>query len=58
MYRVIVKTTSDVTANLDADNIEEKDEFLKIYNGSELVGMFDVGSVLFVYKTKSKVVNG
>ena len=58
MYRVIVKTTSDFTANLDADVIEEKDEFLRVYNNSELVGMFDVGSVLFIYKTKSKGTTG
>lgn len=52
MYRVIVKTTADTTANLEADKIEEKDDFLKVYNGVELVGAFDVGSVLFIYKTK------
>ena len=54
MYRVIVKTTSDITANLDADVIEEKGDFLKVYNNCELVGMFDIGSVLFIYKTKAK----
>ena len=51
--RVIVKTTADITANLEADRIEEDESFLKAYNGEDLVGVFDVGSVLFMYKTKS-----
>lgn len=51
--RVIVKTTADITANLEADRIEEAESFLKAYNGKELVGLFDVGSVLFMYKTQT-----
>lgn len=54
MYRVIVKTTSDVTANLEADKITEEGEFIRVFNDSELVGVFDIGSVLFIYKTKAK----
>lgn len=51
--RVIVKTTADIMANLEADRIEEDESFLKAYNGEELVGLFDVGSVLFMYKTQT-----
>ena len=52
--RVIVKTTADITANLEADRIEESESFFKAYNGEELVGIFDVGSVLFMYKSKDR----
>ena len=54
MYRVIVKATSDVTANLEADKIVEEGDFIRVFNGSELIGIFDLGSVLFAYKTKAK----
>lgn len=54
MWRVIVKTTADITANLEADRIEEIDSFFKLYKGSELVGAFDIGMVQFIYKAKAK----
>ena len=54
MYRVIVKTTSDVTANIEADKITEEGETIRVFDGNDLVGIFDVGSVLFIYKTKAK----
>ena len=54
MYRVIVKATSDVTANLEADRIEENGDFFFVYNGPEIVGIFDMGIVQCIYKTKAK----
>ena len=54
MYRVIVKTTADTTANLEADKIAEECEIIRVFKGTELVGIFDIGSVLFIYKTKAK----
>lgn len=54
MWRVIVKTTTDTTANLEADRIEETDSFFKLYKENELVGAFDIGVVQFVYKTQIK----
>lgn len=54
MYRVIVEATSKTTANLEANRIVEDDGFFKVFNGEELVGAFDVGSVCVIYKTKSK----
>ena len=54
MYRVIVKTTSEIMANLEADRIEESGDFFIIYNGSEIVGVFDMGIVQCIYKTKAK----
>ena len=54
MYRVIVKTTSDVTANIEADKIIEEGETIRVFDGNDLVGMFDVGSVLYIYKTKAR----
>ena len=53
MYRVIVKTT-EFTANLEADRIEENGDFFFVYNGSEIVGVFDMGVVKCIYRTKSK----
>lgn len=54
MYRVIVTTTAEITANLEADKIEESGDFFIIYNGSEIVGVFDMGIVQCIYKTKAK----
>lgn len=54
MFRVIVKTTTEITANLEANKIEENGDFIKIYNDGELVGMFDVGIIQFLYKSKAK----
>jgi hypothetical protein len=53
MHRVIVKTTTEITANLEANKIEDCGELIKIYNDNELVGVFDVGIIQFLYKTKS-----
>ena len=46
--------TSDLIANLEADRIEENGDFFFVYNGSELVGVFDMGVVQSIYRTKSK----
>ena len=54
MYRVIVKTTSEVTANLEADKITEEGDTIRVFDGADLVGVFDVGSVLYIYKTKAR----
>ena len=54
MYRVIVVTTAEITANLEADRIEESGDFFIIHNGSEIVGVFDMGIVQCIYKTKAK----
>ena len=54
MYRVIVKATSDVIANLEADKITEEGDFIRVFNGPDLVGIFEIGSVMFIYKTKAK----
>ena len=54
MCRVIAKTTAEITANIEGDRIEETADFFKVYKGNELVAAFDVGSIIFIYKTKSK----
>lgn len=51
--RVIVKTTADITANLEADRIEESEFFFKVFKGDELVGIFEVGCILCMYETQS-----
>ena len=53
MHRVIIKTTTGIMANLEANKIEECGDLIKIYNDNELVGVFDVGIIQFLYKTKS-----
>jgi hypothetical protein len=55
MHRVIIKTTTEITANLEANKIEECGDLMKIYNNDELVGVFDVGIIQFLYKTKAGV---
>lgn len=52
MFRVLIKTTLDVTANLEADKIEECGDIIKIYNNNDLVGIFDIGIIQFLYKSK------
>lgn len=54
MYRVIVITTAEISANLEADRIEESGDFFIVYNGLEIVGVFDMGIVQCIYKTKVK----
>ena len=49
MTRAIIKTTSGITANLKATHIEKNGDFINIYCGDRLVGMFDHGAVQFVY---------
>ncbi len=53
MERVLVKTTTDITANLKADRIEHKEDMFFVWNGSELIGAFDIGAIQFIYKTES-----
>ena len=49
-----MQTKSGVTVNLEGDRIVEDDVFFRIYNGEELVGLFGLNDVLFMYRTKSK----
>lgn len=54
MYRIIVKTTAEITANLEGDRIEENGDFFTIHNDEEIVGVFDMGIVQCIYKTRAK----
>ena len=54
MYRVIVQTKSGISVNLEGNRIVEDDVFFRVYNGEELVGLFGLNDVLFMYRTKSK----
>lgn len=54
MYRIIVKTNDGITANLEADRIEENGDFFTIHNDEEIVGVFDMEIVQCIYKTKAK----
>lgn len=39
---------------VDADRVEQKDGFVCAYNGGELVGMFDTGSIITLYRSENK----
>ena len=57
MNRAIVKMNGGDRdrCNLAADSLKWEDEYLYIYNGEKLVGVFDVSIVLCAYlSTKSE----
>ena len=54
MNRVIAMTQDGITANLEADRIEESGDFFIVYNDEDIVGVFEMGIVLCIYKTKVK----
>ena len=37
--------------NMPADRIEEREGFIYAYCGSELIGVFDIGSIDMIYVT-------
>ena len=39
---------------VDADKIEQKDGFIYAYKGGEPVGMFDMGSIITLYRSENK----
>lgn len=49
MARAIVKTTSGITANIKATHFQKNGDFIEVYCEKNLVGMFDHGSVQFIY---------
>lgn len=54
MIRAIIRTTSGITANLKATHIEKNGDFIEIYCGDKLHGMFDIGVIQYLYLSKSK----
>lgn len=54
--KVYVQMSSERSCLLTADRIEysEDSSFIRVYNGEELVGMFDSLQVMFIYMTESK----
>ena len=51
---VYVKTTSGVTSVIDGDKIERIGDEYFVTQNTELIGVFDVGVIQFIYKTKTK----
>ena len=53
---VYVQTTKDVSCTIEGDRIELNKELecYIVHHGSELTGVFDVGSIQFIYKTQRK----
>lgn len=55
MTRVIVKfNDTNQFCNLEADEITEAEGFARVYNGNEVVGIFDLTNVKAIYKTECK----
>lgn len=54
---VYVKTTSGVTSIIDGDKIERIGDEYFVTKDSDLIGVFDVGVIQFIYKTRTKEKN-
>lgn len=55
MSKVVVYfRSSDKYCNLIADDMHEDDGFLKVYNGTELVGMFLIEDIKAAWKSEVK----
>lgn len=44
----------DGFVNINADKIEKDDSFVYAYRGDQLVGMFDIGTVMTCYLSEKK----
>lgn len=51
---VYVKTTNGVTSVIDGDKIERIGDEYFVTQDTELIGVFDVGVIQFIYKTRTK----
>lgn len=51
---VYVKTTSGVTSIIDGDKIEKTDDEYIVTKDDELIGVFDIGVIQFIYKTRTR----
>lgn len=51
---VVYFKSSEKYCNLIADDMHEDDEFLKVYNGNELVGMFLIEDIKSAWKSEEK----
>lgn len=54
MIRAIIRTTSGVTANISATHVVQNGDFIEVYCGDKLHGMFDKGIIQYLYLSKSK----
>ncbi len=49
MKLVVYFNNAETFVNIPADRIVKDEEFVMVYNGAALVGMFDVGVVAALY---------
>ena len=56
MKRIFIQTMSESCHLIIGDRIEYQDgtEYIKLYKGIELVGVFDIGCVAYVYISEQK----
>ena len=57
MTRAIIFTT-ETNCNLLASRLEEIGDYIKVYDGESLIGVFDVGVVHAAYISSKKEVKG
>lgn len=58
MSRIIVKfNDTNQYVNLKADDMHEDDGYLKVYNGNELVGIFELPNIKTAYRTEQVASN-
>ena len=55
MKRVYVQMTNERSCLLTADRLEytEDSTFIRVYNGTELAGMFDSLQIMYIYMTET-----
>lgn len=56
---VYVQTAKDVSCTIEGDRIvfEESTGNYIVYKGTEITGIFDIGTIQFMYKTRRKAEN-
>lgn len=54
MKRVTIIVNQDRTVVINADRFEIIENFVKVFDGEKLVGLFDIGIVNAVYMSEQK----
>ena len=47
----------DGYVNMPADRLKKDDSFIYAYNGDDLVGVFDLGTINYIYITEKNLPN-
>ena len=55
MNKLTAYLTNDKTVTIDADRIEQVEDYIVAYNKDKMVGVFDLGIVAAIYLSERKV---